>query len=88
MLDNILIGENDMCKFYKNDFTISATDYARKPDLQGITLSGWSVLLAEFKTSGNKEYILLNDKNEIVESNQSYESIGVSIDKYKLLCRI
>jgi hypothetical protein len=80
-----LIGENDKCKFFTNDNTRSSTNYARNEDLKGRKLDNWNVLEVEFKDSKDREFVLLNPKNEIVDKSLQLDGIGIVIDKWKCL---
>jgi len=83
MIRDELVGENDICKFYKNSFTETSTHYANRVDpYKNMALTGWRVLIAEQKSNRQREYILLDDELEIVDSNFSFEGIGVCIDKF------
>lgn len=81
------VGENNKAIFYADDFTRSLTEYARKEDLKGVSLEGWSCLLVVERDSLKKIYLLLDDKNNIVGEHDTFEGVACKIDIYKLLKR-
>jgi hypothetical protein len=78
-----LLAENDLCYFYQTEMTKIATDSAREKDLNSISLDGYTVVLAEQKSNGFGEFIIINSKNEVIYSNTNIEHIGAKLDMLK-----
>ena len=83
--ENELYHENEDYIFYTNQFTTSATNYARVEDVYGRKLDKYMVLLCERKSDNDKQYVLINSKGTVVFESQSYEKIGFEIDKLKVI---
>lgn len=67
--EDIKIGENEKCIFYKNMFT---KDFD----------NGYKIVVCEFKDSGNKEYLLIKN-NKPLYSHTNIENIYYRYDAYK-----
>ena len=78
-----LVGENELFKFYTSDMVESSIRYAGQKDLNNISLSGWTVMLAEEKKSGTQSFILINNNGSPVYETQSIEVLGTRIDMLK-----
>lgn len=76
-LDEKFAAENDQCRFYTNNFTRSASDYA----VNRWHLENYYVLVAELKKSNERSYILVNEQEkQIVYSTENYEALVYHID--------
>lgn len=83
MKDDVLVSENDLCRFYTNDMIEICTKYARDKDVNDISLDGWYVLLVEEKINNKRTFILINNLGNISYENTSAEAIGAKIDILK-----
>lgn len=79
-----LVYENDKVKCYENAFTRIATKHCQK-DYRGRELKGYYVLLVELKDTGERNYVLFDDKAEPVYISKQYDAIGLRINMLKLL---
>lgn len=84
MLKDKLVYENEKVKCYENAFTRIATRDCQK-DYRGRDLKGHYVLLVELKETGERNYVLFNDKSQAVYVSKQYDAIGVRINMLKLL---
>ena len=75
--DNKLIFENEKGKFYTNDMTKNILSFA-KP------LKGYQCFFVELNIGVN-EYILVDDKNEIIYSSQIAEHIAAKLEIIKMI---
>lgn len=83
-----LVYENDVAKFFTTTITNSLTQWAIKPDMFDICLSGWSVLLAESIIYGGRSYVLINPDGEVVKESTTMEGMACIIDIIKVSERI
>ncbi|MGL5152287.1 MAG: hypothetical protein ACRC7N_17155 [Clostridium sp.] len=85
-LNEKLVFENNLCRLYNNNNCLSLTKYLRKDNgmIGAKGRKGWSILIGEIKESGDREYLVFNDKGDIVASNPSYEEMCYKIDVLKL----
>lgn len=72
--EDTFVAENGKVKWYKNSWTKSAEEWAAGWGLKGIRC-----LIAEQKSTGERDYVLIQGNEFIYESKQ-YEAIGVHID--------
>lgn len=77
MTEEGMVGQNEKAIFYTTDWSKSVTEYAK-----GL---GLRCFVAEQKANGSKDYILVNDTNEVVYSNQSFEAVCYRIDALRLM---
>lgn len=84
IFENTMIAENEVCNFYINEFTKSITDYCNQENDKGIALKSWYCMLAENKGDGKKNYILIDEKSDIIHESTSYEGILWIVDIHKL----
>jgi hypothetical protein len=77
-LDEKFAAENEICKFYTNNMTRSATEYAT----ERWNLKDYFVLLAEDKKeTKERNFILIEgEQNQIVYHTQNYEALLYHID--------
>jgi len=76
-LDEKFVAENEVCRFFTNNFTRSASDYA----VNRWKLESCYVLLAEQKTNKEKSYLLIDDTTkEILYATENYEALVYHID--------
>ena len=82
--DDVLIGENDGHRFYITSMTQDLTAKARKMDIRGIELRGWTVVMAQSKTDNSRMFLLVDDKNQPVRDSDSFVDMSWHIDLIKL----
>lgn len=67
-------------KWWRDEHT---TDYARRPDANGISLD--AVCFGIEEPGGRRTRVLVSMAREIIEEDQSLESLAVKIDVRKML---
>lgn len=82
--DKLVYESPNGVKFYQNSCTESATEWANRLNIyNNIALKGWIVYLA-LELSGEKSYVLFNEKGLPCEASPSFEGILSSIDIVKV----
>ena len=79
------VAENKVCIFYTNTLTEAATRYARKENSKGFALDNYAVFIAESRTNKLRDFVLLNEKNEIIEHSDTNNGIEFRIEQLKIL---
>jgi hypothetical protein len=74
-LDEKFAAENEICSFYTNNLTRSASEYVANRWL----LSDHFVLLAENKSTKDRDYLLIKN-NDVIYSTNNYEQLLYHID--------
>jgi hypothetical protein len=74
-LDEKFAAENEICNFYTNNMTRSATEHC----VSRWNLEGFYVLLAENKQTKERDYLLING-NDIEYATKNYEQLCYHID--------
>jgi hypothetical protein len=74
MKDDTLIGSNNKCNFYINDWTKGAEQWAKEWGLKNIRC-----MIAEQKEDKARDYLLV-EGNDIIYSTTGYENLAVHID--------
>lgn len=74
MFPETLVGENAKCRFYSNSTIKDIDEWAKEWGFTNL-----HSLLAEQKSDGSREYILIRD-NEVIYANSVLEAVGVHID--------
>jgi hypothetical protein len=74
-LDEKFAAENDVCNFYTNNMTRSATEYCS----DRWNLEGHYVLLAENKSTKERDFILI-ENNDVIYASKNYEQLCYHID--------
>jgi len=81
--DPVLVTENEGFAVYKTSWTQNLTDYARKMDINGIELRGWTVTEVEDKQNGIRFYLLYDDQGRPRMDANSVEAMSLDIDMIK-----
>jgi len=79
------VGKSETCIFYKTPMSEESTNYARRENTNGVKLEYYTVLLAELKDGSGRNYVLLNEKNDLLDDASSLEGIEIKIDIHKYL---
>jgi hypothetical protein len=79
----VKVGEWNGLEFYKDSLTESLTRHARKMSLQGIELRGWSVYVVKDIKTGNRAFVLFDDKGMAFRDSNSMEGMAYEIDFLK-----
>ena len=74
MFPDILVAENDRCKFYRNQMTDGIMDWASEWGFKDLRC-----ILAEQKSDQSRNYILLKGQ-EVVFEHKKAEDVAVHID--------